>query len=925
MSEPSQSPSAARGGFPAELRELAADFEIDGVIGRGGTAVVYLARERALDRKVAVKIVRGRYVDDDELTARLEREARLVARLAHPNVVTLYGVRRLAQGSLALVMQYVDGVTLRQWLHEHGRLPIAEARRILVHVARALAAAHAHGVVHRDVKPENIHLTGDPPRALLGDFGSAAPLDGDSQLTMTGMTIGTPGYMAPELIDGAPATPAADVYALGLVAWEMLAGQPPWQGSTLFDLLGFRKHGELAPIEEMRPDVTPELARAVAGALRREPADRWPTVDALLETLGAAPRPARLADVERDAPRPTPSSVASAPPAPTQDTVRLPVERHSSRPTVPPPAPPAPATAPSGAADPPPVEPRAAAPPVDPALMEELRRQAKGTHEGSATAGGRWRRRVATIVVLAAGVAVAVLGRGDGSDGAPGDRTVVASGDAAPTREVPLLRGAPADAPTGPAAPAAAPPAPAAAPSADAQPAPAVSNVRDSLPPNVAAPATPPPPSVSPPPLEAERDAPRTSPAAPTAPPPAQPAGPPVVPPRVVPAPTRSSPAPAEVVAAAPGETSPRGTGGGGGGGDATGAAAGGMRAVSLGGLHSCAVLRDGGVACWGANDRGQGGIGGGRAALAPVELPAGARFRALALGLAHSCGRTDDGGVLCWGANEAGQLGDGTRTPHAVPSRVALPARATRLALGAAHSCALDTDGRIHCWGSNAQGQLGIGRSGDQARPVRASSEAAFIALAAGWHHTCALTADGRTFCWGANGAGQLGVEGGDRRAPAAVGGVPALRALTAGSAHSCGLTVGGTVLCWGRNRDGQLGDGTRSGRPAAREVRLPAPATAVAAGSTHTCALLRDGEVHCWGQNRYGQLGDGTTGDRAAPVRVVDAPRFLALDVSGAHSCGVTADGDVHCWGYNLDGQLGDGTRSNRSRPAPVRRAGA
>ena len=252
--------------IPPELAELAPDFEIEGLVGRGGTAVVYRARDRALDRLVAIKVIRGRYVDDDEQVARLEREARLVARLDHPGIVALHAVRRLSHGALALVMQYVPGRTLRQELQRHGALPVARARRVLVDVGRALAAAHAHGVVHRDVKPENVHLLGSPLRALLADFGAAAPLDGDHRLTIPGMAIGTPGYMAPELVDGAPPTVAADVYALGLVGWEMLAGREPWEGASLFDVLSFRKHGVLPRVESLRPDVPLALAVAVAGA-----------------------------------------------------------------------------------------------------------------------------------------------------------------------------------------------------------------------------------------------------------------------------------------------------------------------------------------------------------------------------------------------------------------------------------------------------------------------------------------------------------------------------------------------------------------------------------------------------------------------------------------------------------------------------------
>jgi serine/threonine protein kinase len=218
---------------PARFQELDAEYEILGELGRGGTAIVYRARERELGREVAIKVVRGTHVDDAEAVARLAREAKLVAALRHPNIVPLLSVRHLSDG-LALVMQHVPGRTLKRAIRECGPLPIALVEQVLREVAAALDYAHKrHGVVHRDIKPENIYLDEEVGRALLADFGIART-EGDSTLTLVGTALGTPAYMSPEQIDGTALDGRSDLYSLGLVAYEMLTGQQPWAGHNLY-------------------------------------------------------------------------------------------------------------------------------------------------------------------------------------------------------------------------------------------------------------------------------------------------------------------------------------------------------------------------------------------------------------------------------------------------------------------------------------------------------------------------------------------------------------------------------------------------------------------------------------------------------------------------------------------------------------------
>jgi len=255
--------------------DLESEYEILDELGRGATAVVYRARDRELGREVAIKVIRPKYADDDETVARLAREARTVAQLQHPNIVTLYAVRRVRDGSLALVMQLVPGRTLRELLNSRGACTFERADRVIRDVAAALAHAHQRGFVHRDVKPENIFIDETTGQALLSDFGVARSLEPDSQLTATGTAIGTPSYMSPEQIDGTEFDGRSDLYSLGLVGWEMLTGRRPWEGEGLYSVIYKQKREELPPIDELRPDTPDRLIYLIEGAIRKNPAERW--------------------------------------------------------------------------------------------------------------------------------------------------------------------------------------------------------------------------------------------------------------------------------------------------------------------------------------------------------------------------------------------------------------------------------------------------------------------------------------------------------------------------------------------------------------------------------------------------------------------------------------------------------------------------
>jgi tetratricopeptide (TPR) repeat protein len=265
-------------------------YVIERELGRGGMATVYLAQDLKHERHVAFKVLHS------DLVAslgpdRFQREIRLAARLQHPHILTVLDSGE-ATGRLWFTMPYVEGETLRQRLQRIGALPIGEAVRILEHIARALAYAHRHGVIHRDVKPENVLISQE--NVLLADFGVARPLQAaaDPYLTTAGLVVGTPTYMAPEQAAADPATDhRADIYAFGILAYEVLAGEPPFANLPLGLLLAAHASREPEPIARRRPDVPSPLASMIARCLRKDPADRWDSADALCAALRATALP----------------------------------------------------------------------------------------------------------------------------------------------------------------------------------------------------------------------------------------------------------------------------------------------------------------------------------------------------------------------------------------------------------------------------------------------------------------------------------------------------------------------------------------------------------------------------------------------------------------------------------------------------------
>jgi serine/threonine protein kinase len=261
------------------------EFEIMTELGRGGMAAVFLARDLALNRRVAIKVMAPGLLIGPGMLERFRQEAITVANLQHAHIVAIHGVRQIEDLHF-FVMQFVPGRTLEGVLRDHGALPTSVARAWLHQVGSALGYAHRRGVIHRDIKPGNILLNTDG-EAIVTDFGIAKVAEGPSH-TQTGAVVGTPLYMSPEQCYARQLTGASDQYSLGVVAYEMIAGKPPFAGLS-FALMRAHTDASPPPIRDTRPDVPPTMEAAVLRMLAKKPDDRFATIADALIALGAGP------------------------------------------------------------------------------------------------------------------------------------------------------------------------------------------------------------------------------------------------------------------------------------------------------------------------------------------------------------------------------------------------------------------------------------------------------------------------------------------------------------------------------------------------------------------------------------------------------------------------------------------------------------
>ena len=276
--------------------EVVADrYELEELVGTGGMSSVYRARDRLLERQVAIKVLHEHYSRDEDYVERFRREARAAAKLSHPNIVTVID-RGEADGRQFIVFEYVDGENLKQLVAGQGRLPVRDALELGIQIGRALAFAHAQGLVHRDVKPQNVLIrAGD---AKVTDFGIARSLDVQVGLTQTGTVLGTSEYISPEQATGRQVDARTDVYSLGAVLYELLIGQPPYTGDSFVSVAMRHVNDPVPSVTAARPDVPLRVDAALRRALAKDPDDRFQTMGELVAELSACL--AGLGDLDDD-------------------------------------------------------------------------------------------------------------------------------------------------------------------------------------------------------------------------------------------------------------------------------------------------------------------------------------------------------------------------------------------------------------------------------------------------------------------------------------------------------------------------------------------------------------------------------------------------------------------------------------------------
>jgi alpha-tubulin suppressor-like RCC1 family protein/tRNA A-37 threonylcarbamoyl transferase component Bud32 len=811
-------------------------YELIREIGRGGMAIVYLMRERETGIERAVKVIHTKHLDDEEALARFDREARLVAQLQHPNIVATHSVRWIEAVGFGLVMDHVPGRTLKEMLRDGPKIGFDQATCILSDIAAALSFAHERGIVHRDVKPENIFIDESSGRALLADFGIARSVSKDTQqLTLAGVAIGTPTYMAPEQIDGSIVDARSDLYSLGLVGWEILTGRRPWDGETLYNVIYHQKHDQLAAIDALRPETPPRLVAAIERLLEKSPADRWQSAEQFRNALTSDAPIAR----KREFAAPAPDETIAMTISPARQ-VRSRIRR---------------------------IAPFAA---IGAALV-------------SATLLFAW--PVSDWVPLISGGNNAVTHIAPKVKRAP-----VAAVPHSPVSHYGVLDSAGAGIipAVGAAQPATDPSATGVDSGANAAAAPGDSSANSSAKSDAKSGAKPGANSAANA-ATSSRAAPKGAAAASVAAESAQANLPATMPAPAAPAPLMVVASGRSTIAAGGAHTciialagstycwgansaGQLGSGASQGASPAPTAVTGGMHfsSISAGLSHTCALAR-GTVYCWGNNDHGQLGDGTHASHDTPMRAALARSLTSVVAGSGFSCGLASDGTAYCWGAGTRGQIGDGTANERITPVKVSTTVSFAMLAAGWNHVCGLTGSGRAYCWGANDSGQIGDGTITDRSTPTAVRSDLRFTTLSAGSAHTCGTTSSGAAYCWGDNQYGQLG-DGthGTHFTPTEVSGNARFVALSAGSVHTCGLTRSGDAWCWGRNTYGQLGDGSTVTRTIPVPVSGGHAFTTVNSFGSHTCGTTASGDLFCWGYNLDGQLGDGTREHRLRPTYI-------------------------------------------------------
>jgi len=325
-------------------------YRLEKRLGSGGMAVVYQAHDLTLERTVAIKVLRQDFSADAAFRERFHQEAKAAANLTHPNIVTVHDFG-LDGGRLFIVMEYVPGTDLKTILQQRGRFTIEEAMPLIIQACAGLGYAHRAGLVHCDVKPHNILITPDQ-RVKITDFGIARALASIHPEEKSAVVWGSPQFFSPEQAAGGAPSPASDVYSLGVVIYEMLTGQLPFQAETAAELARLHRFATPPPPRQLNPHIPPTLEQIMLKVLSKEPSQRYRTADQLGRVLMSFNRPTRLVAVADLPPKPEPRPVPAEPlppltrPKPQQPAVsavasypaRPPQPAAHARPTPPPPA-----------------------------------------------------------------------------------------------------------------------------------------------------------------------------------------------------------------------------------------------------------------------------------------------------------------------------------------------------------------------------------------------------------------------------------------------------------------------------------------------------------------------------------------------------------------------------------------------------------
>jgi alpha-tubulin suppressor-like RCC1 family protein len=347
---------------------------------------------------------------------------------------------------------------------------------------------------------------------------------------------------------------------------------------------------------------------------------------------------------------------------------------------------------------------------------------------------------------------------------------------------------------------------------------------------------------------------------------------------------------------------------------------------------HSCALISNGTVRCWGSNELGQIGDGTTTERLTPRIVTGITSATRITAGSSHTCALLSGRTVKCWGNNANGQLGDGTTTQRNAPKTVPGLTGVVSIDAGFFHTCAVLSSGAIKCWGSNFDGKLGDGTTTQRPSPVAVVGITTATQVSAGGKLTCARLSDGAVKCWGDSEYGEIG-DGAttDRPTPTAVSGITSATQVSTGQFFACARLADGTLRCWGFSWDGETGDGDPSFFVNGTEHHTPVQvvgvtgAAEVALGADSACARLGSGAVWCWGSSYRGQSGRGISGAPAGNNWALAAavPGLTSVAAIGAgvlHHCAVVTGGVVKCWGNNASGQIGDGTKTQRNTPVTV-----